>query len=216
MVLDISFYDSNLMPDPDLSWIVSREKKISFDKESGNARKEMPSAFEFYLAREGIKFNKDSDLLINSNARGLILRLSFLETVGLITREEINLKLAPSINPVNPIDLLFKELKIDKTDFRSIEDKDLYIKNSINRFLDSHALVGQYRSHFLSNLSDMIYVSPNLGIPNHGQYSYYSTIMNVVEEMKSEERRPSSSMSIYNQQNNISKLIDTAAKAFRR
>jgi hypothetical protein len=40
--------------------------------------------------------------------------------------------------------------------------------------------------------------------------------MNVVEEMKSEERRPSSSMSIYNQQNNISKLIDTADKAFRR
>lgn len=206
--LDISFYDPNLKPHPELSWIVSREEKVFFKKDE-RIRRVKPEGFSVYLRENNIRFNPKSDLLINSSARGLILRLSFLETISHITKDEIEANLACSIHPANPIDLLFKELKMDKRDFVISENKELEIKSSINRFLNSHKLDEDYRLRFLSNLSDMISISPNPGIPNHGQYVYYSMMRDVVEEMKSENKKPPSPIT-NNRSDDVFKLKDKA------
>lgn len=211
--LDISLYDSNLKPHPELSWIVSREEKVFF-KKGEKVRRVKPDGFSVYLKDNDIKFNPKSDFLINPNARGLILRLSFLETIGHITKDEIEANLARTIYPANPIDLIFKELKMDKRDFAISENKELEIKSSINKFLNSHALSEDYRLRFLSNLSDMISISPNPGSPNYGQYGYYSMMRDAVEGMKSENKRPPSPIA-NNRSDDVFKLKEEVTDSFR-
>lgn len=190
--LDISFYDPNMKPIPELSWIVSNEEKIYFKKDEA-IRRVRPEGFLRYLSDNGITFNPKKDFKINSEAHGLITRLAFLETTNRITKEQVDDNLPHSIFPKNPSDLLFLELKLNNSEFFVADPnvKTEKITEALNKFMTAHDFDKEHKALFLSNLSDIIKDnSRNRGEMMQAPESY-SLLFSVIEKMKDIASMPS-------------------------
>lgn len=133
--LDLSFYDPTMLPPRHLSWTTSREGKIFFSSEGvANSAPIEPQLF------------------INPEAHGLVKRLCFLETVGVVNRNEIVAECCR--NQINLAYLLFKELKLDNLELiKEAGGENSLIKESLTKFAESHHFDRVQQKRFLANLS---------------------------------------------------------------
>jgi hypothetical protein len=166
--LDISIYDSKTPPLDNLSWLTSKDKKILFDKD-GIARDVKPRGLQDFLDKKSDQTLPD--FFINPEARSLILRLCFLQTVGEITREEIEMALPQLALPrskinrspylpahldpeelvlINPATMLIQSLRITREEVLRNE-KDA-IKEVILDFVKSHFESVNQQAQFIQNL----------------------------------------------------------------
>ncbi|MBU6140956.1 MAG: hypothetical protein KGP29_05340 [Proteobacteria bacterium] len=208
--LDFSFYDPKMLPPHNLSWATNKEKKVLFDAE-GNAYHypALLASTEWANHRAG---QYSQGLIINPEARGLMLRLCFLASVGEITRDEI-LEALPVIKPDNPVDLLQKEFKLDKlfgVDQESIGERtQSLVSEGLERLFKSHNLDRDQQRSFLENLdwvSKVFYSSERnkegffheLHLSDRGRFQqnrmgYFPLYKSIEGALSSFEAQPSSS-----------------------
>ena len=184
--LDISLYDSKMLPSPHLSWTNNKEFKIKFEQD-GSANTEMPPHFLQFLREKKIP---NEGLIINPHSHGLILRLAFLQTTEVISNEEIN-DCFRKISHVKPCELLAKELHLPKLILEEADEeiKKNHIKENLNKFIDKHNLDNEKQQKFLQNLLNLI--EKNL-IPNEENLTK-NLLKTSIEEMVNEieNRQPS-------------------------
>ncbi|MBU6339743.1 MAG: hypothetical protein KGQ36_07235, partial [Rickettsiales bacterium] len=133
-------------------------------------------------------------VIFNSDAKKLILITALRQTLGILSKDEIDPQVKTSeygllkaISPIDPIDLLSQELKVGGRDFIISDDKNNFIKNKIGIFMKSHALDHEYQLKFLSNLSEMISKTNGVRtVPN----TRHAMIANAIYEMKSALQTP--------------------------
>ncbi len=150
--LDISLYDRQKEPPAFLRWTISREEKVFFEKD-GKARKVKNSGFTQYIRENIIPFDPRRDFMINPNARGLISRLCFFQTISYIGERETDIALQ-AISPNNLADLLFREMKVDLS--QTPENQKKAIQDKILGFADSHFFDENSRCVFISRMSSML------------------------------------------------------------
>ncbi|MBU6140998.1 MAG: hypothetical protein KGP29_05560 [Proteobacteria bacterium] len=129
--LDISIYDPNNMPPFELSWTTNRDSVRAIINSDGSI----------------IKSPCDTDLNINPAARGLILRLCFLETIEMITEKELE----DSFNKLrSPSHLLHKELKLDRSASSTELESEVYQK--LSQYCQKRNFNKSLQERFLTNL----------------------------------------------------------------
>ncbi len=191
--LDISIYDREKLPDMKLDWVVSKERKIFFE-ENGMAKNIISLGLFRYLERmqnRGLKLNAETDFFINSQSRGLMMRLCFLQTIGYVNAEEIKQAL-PSILPNNPIDLIFRELKLDCVESKS--NQDLWIRNKLSVFMKSHNFSEKEQAGFLQNFAAVMAISHNEVDSQPRRLPQYSVLFATVDKMMEEKNMLPSSL----------------------
>ncbi len=135
--IDISIYDPEKMPRNYRPFITNRESKVNFGRD-GSAHYEFP------------EFAHQSRLVFQERTQGLIFRLSFLETCGVITKGE--LREAFQKLKTHPVELLSRELKISFVDPSNREEIQRSVVEKVNNFAESHNLEGDARKAFVDNL----------------------------------------------------------------
>ena len=145
--IDLSFYSDKKLPPENLGWTTSRESRIKFSQE-GVAQKIKPEGFLDYCKKEKI-FIPDHALVINPKARGLILRLCLLNTIGEVGNGELNDALSQATKE-NPVMLFIRELGIEGG------SADKKVRGKIFNFLESHSIEGSLRNIFIANLLTII------------------------------------------------------------
>lgn len=154
--IDASFYDLDKQPQAQLGWTTSRERKLLLT-DGGFFEEINPRGFDGYMAEKNIQsFNSKKDFYINPNSRGLVLRMCFLQTIGVIFKEEMIAAIERDLTK-NPIDLLFRELKIDLALGRGFYQSEIEEKaqKNIKTFMEKHFQEPELQSAFLANLSCM-------------------------------------------------------------
>lgn len=178
-LIDISLYD--LDSPSRFSWIHSREQKIKFNNHDKTAKCVTPIGLKNYVqGRCNAGMAVQEGFYINPDVKGLTLRLSFLESVGRISADELS-----SVRlPAHPLDLLFQDVKMYKNIYDSSVDKNAYVKSELGKFMEAHQLEDRHQLRFLSNLSNMV----NSGFMYHKQRpsQEYAPLQSAIEEMKVE------------------------------
>lgn len=209
--LDITIYDLDpkFSPPSHLGWTHSREYKISFNSD-GSARKVRPIGLEqkvSELREKGTNFNYETDFLINTQSRGLVTRLCFLQTIDQISGSDFE-KSFRQILPSNPVDLVFKELKLDLKKDASSEEKT--IRSKIAGFTKAHNLDQNAQAKFLQNLNWAMSLNLNQK-PNFKQDPRYGVLFATVEEIAKEfSQNPNVNLQKPNEVKKLQKASDKA------
>ena len=179
---DYVFYDSNKAPNNKLSWTSNREERVICDPGSLSLSYDTPRGFAEYVKSlkekdPSFKYDSKKAFIINPNARGLLLRLSFLEAIGVATGEEIDIAVK-ELN-MNPVSLLMLEFKLDKIPREQYEDK---IRSKIDDILKSHFADndpnGKFKKSFIQTLDRVA----NLPNPNATEIFISDEIQEIVRE----------------------------------
>jgi len=178
--LDISLYDRQKEPPAFLRWTISREEKVFFQKD-GEARNVKNSGFTKYIRENIIPFDPRRDFMINPNARGLISRLCFFQTIGHIGECETDIALQ-AISPNNLADLLFREMKVDLS--QTPENQKKAIQKKISGFADSHSFDENSRCVFISRMSSMLNNPQHMYSIDTKSVPQYQPMYQAISEMK--------------------------------
>ncbi len=180
--LDVSVYDSEKEPNPNLSWTTNRERRVIFDS-NGDAHYDTPRGFEGYVRsvyeefsgsrevdEEAVSQIKQSQcLFINKDARKLILRLVFLQTIGMFDEYELGEALGDFYSEGfqfdSPVNLLCSELRVDQDLAMGYADEGSRsyaiqdnVAQRIDEFMGHHCLkdTPESKYYFLYNLNTIL------------------------------------------------------------
>ena len=134
--IDISIYDPQKMPKNFSAFITNRESRIEFDQ-AGAAIYQYPDHFG------------ENVFCVNESVRPLILRLVFLQVIGVISPDD--LQLAAQNIQIHPAELLRREFKISDQDNEEVAKGK--VEEGIKKFADSHNLSGEALLEFKEELS---------------------------------------------------------------
>lgn len=197
--LDISIYDSNMPPPSHLAWITSKDsgKLRILNAPSGQVRKvrlAYNDDFTRDMANQGSFVSEEirRDSLqsfppyfnINPHARGLILRLAFLNSFSLVGDDELA-RFLPCIKTVqpptfnsanNPIKRLLQDLRVPAgmlSEKKAVHNGPLFAsqiagvaKANLLNFMKDHDLVGEEGIALLHSISKVITLHPALFDPS--------------------------------------------------
>lgn len=181
-LLDISIYDVEKLPDPNLGWTHSKEKKIFFKKD-GTTELVRPIGLEERIVNlrfSNPKINPERDFFVNTKARGLLMRLCFLQVVGEITQQELNQVLQEK-DLLNPIHLLSKELKLDQIE--ALPNQEQWVRRKITDFANSHNLNEKQYKSFVDNLNSITARAENVSLKAN---SSFGTLCATLQKMREE------------------------------
>jgi len=144
--VDLSFYGDKKKPSESLGWTTNREAQILFDQ-WGGGNIILPKGFYKHCQDYRIYGLQQYNLIINPEARGLILRLCFLDTIGVVFDGE----LIPALSQIakNPLELLYKELKLERVMWGDYSE---VIRDKIIKFTESHSIKEDLMSRFVATL----------------------------------------------------------------
>lgn len=193
--VDFSIYDRNTLPDPNLDWNISTERKIFFGQNGVAQVAVSPGLANKVREIQSINpyFDLNASLFVNPQSHGLVTRLCFLQTIGYINRSQID-QILPVIFPDNPVDLVFKELKLDCVE--SFGNQGLWIKDKISNFMKSHDFDQKEQTDFVRNFLSLMstsYTNINADSRQLPQYAVlFETVAAMCEVMPSNQVNPGS------------------------
>jgi hypothetical protein len=169
---DYVFYDSAKEPDINFSWTSNREERVLCDSASLSLEYLPPRGFGEHLTKlkaenPAFKYDSKNDFIINPQARGLLLRLSFLQAIGVATGKEIEAAICKDLkvgnHHIDPIDLLVREFKLNHASNQQVEGK---VRAKIEAVIKSHFADndkgGEFKTSFIESLNRIA----NLKNPN--------------------------------------------------
>jgi len=189
--LDLSIYDSERLPNQDLSWVTTEDMKMVFNAD-GTAQKFRPLEDE-------IGFQ------INPKARNLVFRVAFEQTInGRYVNNRRVIGAMEAIYPYNPIDYLFFEFGLNRN--KNSSEQEEILDSQITKFCDKHALDSTLQKKFISNLSWLLMVH-NLEYENPVFVERYSAVYRLLDSKMSELNKEELRIDESNEQIKPSSLI---------
>lgn len=171
-LIDLSIYDSDLPPNPNLSWNTSIDAVRLEILPNRKIQKTFVDNFQEYR-RHFFSSDCDSDnfFIINPNSHGLILRLAFFVESGLVEMEEV--QNAISTFRIRVLESLKKELKFDERNRENFSFHQCQAK--INDFCLKHHLDQERKKHFIS----IIQTLTNTELDNNSSDKFTRIISNL-------------------------------------